>query len=67
MTAAARRQRRYRQRQAAGLVALEIEVDEATACHVLEQVGLLDPGADHDRDDLARAVERLLVLLDRDA
>jgi hypothetical protein len=34
---------------------------------VLEQAGLLDPMAEHDRDDLARAIQRLLTLLARDA
>ena len=64
---AADRVRRHRERRAAGRVLLPIVVDEVELLETLAQARLLDPLIDHDRESLARGVERLLKLLAREA
>jgi hypothetical protein len=66
MTSAAARTRRHRQRQAAGLIVVAVEIDEVRATEVLVAAGLLDPMVDHSREAISRAVERLVELLARD-
>ena len=67
MSSAAARQRAYRSRERGGRIVVQVVIDEVAAGHVLEQAGLLPPNGDHSREDYARAIERLLVLLARDA
>jgi hypothetical protein len=57
------RVRKHRARRRAGKVSLSIEADEVALLEFLAQARLLDPLQDHDRDALARAVERLLALM----
>jgi hypothetical protein len=64
--AVALRVRKHRQRRAAGKLSLNIEVDEVTLVEILAQARLLNPSQDHGRENLGRAVERLLQLLARD-
>jgi hypothetical protein len=70
MSSVAARVKAHRARRAAGRLSLLIEVDEVATIEVLEQARLLEPLHDHDREDIARAVEkaveRLLELLARD-
>jgi hypothetical protein len=67
MKSAADRVKAHRARRAAGRLSLLIEVDEVATIEVLERARLLEPLRDHDREDIARAVERaverLLALL----
>jgi len=42
-----------------------IEIDEALTIEVLCAARLLDRTVDHDRADIARAIERLIELLAR--
>jgi hypothetical protein len=64
---AAARMRRLRQRQAAGRITLQVELDEVQLVETLTTARLLDPLADPSRADLERAVERLIEALARDA
>jgi hypothetical protein len=57
----AEHQSRYRARQRRGLVVLPIEVDEVALAFALERAGLLSEDVD-DRDNLARALEKLVAL-----
>jgi hypothetical protein len=66
-TSSAVRVARHRARRARGKVLLHIEIDELAVTEVLARAQLLDSLQDHGRDDLGRAVERLLELLARDA
>jgi hypothetical protein len=66
MSSSADRTRRWRERLASGRLLLEIEVNEQQV-EVLITHGMLDPNfADH-RDAIARAVEKTLDALTRDA
>jgi hypothetical protein len=62
MTAAVR-MARLRERQAAGRVVLQIEVDELGLVDTLVAARLVDRQADPSPAELARAVERLLRLV----
>jgi len=59
---AAEKQERYRQRRAAGRGSLHLhDVDLIAAAFVLEQLGLLPPGAEHERKAIARALSRQIA------
>jgi hypothetical protein len=60
---AAARMKAYRQREAAGRVVLTIEVPLIEVAELLIGGKLLQPHHANDRDELARAVERLLAML----
>ena len=61
----AERKRRYRERQSNGLVVLPIEVDEVALSLALVDAGLLAPDDGDNREQLARALERVISMLDR--
>jgi len=63
MSSPAQRQAAYRRRQRGGRVVLLIEVDEAAVEALLTRAGLLAPGVEYCRDQLADAVARQLELL----
>jgi hypothetical protein len=59
--------RKSRERQAAGRLLLPIEVDEVELVEVLVAHGVLDPIMADDKAAIARAVERVLEAIVRDA
>jgi hypothetical protein len=65
MTSAAARMRAHRQRLADGRVVLTIEVPLIEVADFLIGGKLLQPHHADNRDELARAVERLLATLSR--
>jgi hypothetical protein len=68
-SAGAIRVKRHRERQAAGRIAVTVELDEVQAIEVLTAAGLLPPLCDHSREDIAHgiehAIEQLIELLGR--
>ena len=59
----AARQRRHREREKNGKLAVLVEVDAGETIELLVEAGLLDPRRDfHDRADIAAGIARFLSL-----
>jgi hypothetical protein len=66
MSTAALRQRRHRERERDGKLAVTVEVDAREVIELLVEARLLDPRADfHTREDIGAAVAKFLVLARR--
>lgn len=67
-TAAAARQRLYRQREANGKLVLSVEVSEADLCTALVDGGFISTNDQDDREKLQAALSRLIeIVLTADA
>ena len=64
--AAAARMRRLRERQASGQVTFRIQLDEVQLLETLAAARLIDRMSEPSRDDIERAVERLIAALGRE-
>jgi hypothetical protein len=56
------RQQRYRERQKAGRMVVQIEIDELNTVEVLEANHLLPAGGEHSQEDIQRAVQTYIDL-----
>jgi hypothetical protein len=65
-SSAAQRVARFRQRQRDEEILLRISVPEMPLIETLIEAGLLPQQLDHDNDQVARAVERLIEIFVKD-